>query len=138
MSAKVSERISIAGTAEVCTVAWSGVSRILQRLLSGRVVDGHRYGPGARLRRYVVPLGGGAVQSEQLSEVSIELPRIDYQRHNGRPYRYVYGVGGEREGDFPNRVVDVDVEGCKSTVWAQPCSIRPRRRRSCSCSTRLI
>jgi beta,beta-carotene 9',10'-dioxygenase len=75
--------------------------------------------PRATLRRYTVPLDGGTVQSEQLSDVSIELPRIDYARHNGRPYRYVYGVGGAAEGDFPNRIVKVDVERRASAVWAQ-------------------
>jgi beta,beta-carotene 9',10'-dioxygenase len=75
--------------------------------------------PGATLRRYTVPLDGGTVRSEQLSHVGIELPRIDYERHNGRPYRYVYGVGGEREGDFPNRLVKVDVEDRESAMWTQ-------------------
>jgi carotenoid cleavage dioxygenase-like enzyme len=79
--------------------------------------------PGATLRRYVVPLGGvspgGEVRSERLTDLSIELPRIDYERHNGRPYRYAYGVGSHHEGDFPNQIVKADVERRSSEVWSQ-------------------
>lgn len=76
--------------------------------------------PDATLRRYVLPLTGGDARAEQLAEVSIELPRIDYGRHNGRPYRYAYGVGGQSAGDFPNRIVKLDVERRTSATWSQP------------------
>jgi carotenoid cleavage dioxygenase-like enzyme len=81
-----------------------------------RTVDPHL--PGATLRRYVLPLGGGDVRSERLGEASMELPRIDYQRHNGRPYRYTYGVGSQDAGDFPNRIVKADVERRESATWS--------------------
>jgi carotenoid cleavage dioxygenase-like enzyme len=82
-----------------------------------RTVEPHL--PPASLRRYVLPLGGGDVRSERLSDVSMELPRIDYERHNGRPYRYAYGVGSQSEGDFPNRIVKADVERRESAAWSQ-------------------
>jgi len=82
-----------------------------------RTVDPHL--PDATLRRYVLPLGGGDVRSVPLGDARMELPRIDYQRHNGRPYRYVYGVGGQDEGDFPNRIVKADVEHRESAAWSQ-------------------
>ena len=34
------------------------------------------------------------VTAEALADTDLELPRINYRRHNGRPYRYVYGVRG--------------------------------------------
>lgn len=97
-------------------------AEIIRALYLDRLRAGDSRQPHAKLRRYVVPLSGegAGVRSEQLSEVSIELPRIDYERRNGRPYRYVYGVGGQHEGDFPNRIVKVDVERRESAVWAQP------------------
>ena len=35
----------------------------------------------------------GASRSRDLAEGNFELPRTDYDRVNGRPYRYAYGVG---------------------------------------------
>ena len=58
------------------------------------------------------------------------LPRIDDERHNGRPYRWVYGVGGQDAGDFPNRIVKVDTER-RASVWQywQLSSMSPACRR---------
>jgi beta,beta-carotene 9',10'-dioxygenase len=47
----------------------------------------------ARLWRYRIDLDRSKVDEEQLSDAPLELPRIDYRERNGRPYRYVYGVG---------------------------------------------
>jgi carotenoid cleavage dioxygenase-like enzyme len=70
--------------------------------------------PEPQLRRYRLDLGGGAVRSESLG-AALELPRIAYRRCNGRPYRYVYGVG---PGDgFLDRVVKMDVERGGATSW---------------------
>ncbi|MEJ3747466.1 carotenoid oxygenase family protein [Actinomycetes bacterium KLBMP 9797] len=88
----------------------------MERLLSARPRV-----PGARLHRYALPLDGGdTVRAERLGAVGVELPRIDYARRNGRPYRYVYGVGARNDGDFPNQIVKVDVARGDATVWWQP------------------
>jgi carotenoid cleavage dioxygenase-like enzyme len=80
-----------------------------------------------RLLRYRVDLDGGGVAEEELSDVPLELPRIDYRERNGRPYRYVYGVGapeaGEGEGDgdaFLDRLVKIDVESGEAVEWQEP------------------
>jgi carotenoid cleavage dioxygenase-like enzyme len=78
--------------------------------------------PAAELRRYTVPLGTGApVRRETLVPETIELPRINYGRMNGRPYRYAYGVG-RREGDgLPEaQLVKADVERHESLTWHEP------------------
>lgn len=73
--------------------------------------------PATELRRYAIDLDGGGVTAEKLSG-TMELPRIDYGRHNGRPYRYVYGTGS---GDgWMDRVVKVDVEERSRIEWAPP------------------
>jgi beta,beta-carotene 9',10'-dioxygenase len=74
--------------------------------------------PSARLRRYRLPLAGGDAISEPLPDAALELPRIDYPRCNGRPYRYVYGTGSD--GGFPDRITKVDVEGGTSATWSEP------------------
>lgn len=73
---------------------------------------------GGKLRRYRITDDG--VESERLSDVPMELPRINYER-NTRPYRYAYGVGNRRPrpADLPNRLVKVDVEERETTVWEE-------------------
>jgi beta,beta-carotene 9',10'-dioxygenase len=68
-------------------------------------------------RRYVIGLESGAVVSEPLADLDLELPRINYRRHNGRPYRYVYG-GAVADG-FLGRIVKLDVERGESSEWSE-------------------
>jgi beta,beta-carotene 9',10'-dioxygenase len=73
--------------------------------------------PSTELRRYVIDLDGGGVTFEKLAE-DVELPRIDYGRHNARPYRYVYC---SRSADtWFDQLVKVDVGGGGEAVWAAP------------------
>jgi beta,beta-carotene 9',10'-dioxygenase len=71
--------------------------------------------PEPTLRRFRLSLNGGKdVTPEPLPEAHIELPRIDYGRRNGKPYRYVYGTGG-----LFDRITKADLdEGV--THWSEP------------------
>jgi beta,beta-carotene 9',10'-dioxygenase len=73
--------------------------------------------PRTELRRYVIDLDGGAVSHEKLAE-DVELPRIDYGRHNTRDYRYVY-CSRSVDGWF-DRLVKVDVSDGSEAVWSAP------------------
>ena len=73
--------------------------------------------PPARPRRYVIGLDRGTVTSEELADTDLELPRINYRRHNGRPYRYVYG--GAVTDQFLGRIVKIDVERGESSSWEE-------------------
>ena len=78
-----------------------------------------------RLLRYRVGLESGAVAEEELSDATLELPRIDYRRRNGRAYRFVYGAGVHRDGsgepaDFIDQLVKVDVESGEAKTWWEP------------------
>jgi beta,beta-carotene 9',10'-dioxygenase len=71
-----------------------------------------------RLMRYVLPLGGaGAVRARPVAEPMIELPRIDYDRCAGQPYRYVWGAGRRVAGGFLDSVVKIDVASGKAQMW---------------------
>lgn len=78
-----------------------------------------------RLNRYRIDTASGAVREEELSTKMFELPQIDYERCNGRPYRFVYGAavdtatGGE-PADFLDQIVKVDVETGETVVWQEP------------------
>lgn len=72
----------------------------------------------SRLRRYRVPLDGGRPTSRTVSEASFDLPRFDYERRAGHPYRFAYGAG-TRAGtqDFFNQLVKLDVESGGKATW---------------------
>jgi carotenoid cleavage dioxygenase-like enzyme len=70
--------------------------------------------------RLTLPLGPGEVERTVLSdEIDIELPRIDYRRRNGRPYRYVYG-NSQGEAAFLKDIVKLDVESGRHHAWSEP------------------
>ncbi len=69
------------------------------------------------LTRFHVPLDGGAVKREILAPASIELPRINYEAHAGKPYRYVWGTGIETEGDFLDSIVKIDLDARSLSRW---------------------
>jgi beta,beta-carotene 9',10'-dioxygenase len=75
--------------------------------------------PWPRLERFRLRLGApGPVASERLADVRFELPRIDYRRRNGRPYRLVYGMGPSDGGLF-EQVVKVDVTTGECEAWRE-------------------
>jgi carotenoid cleavage dioxygenase-like enzyme len=76
-----------------------------------------RGAPPARgsLRRYRLPLDGGAASREDLSDEGMELPRISYRARNGRDYRYVYAVG--QRGSGVDQLLKVDVRDRSTSVW---------------------
>ena len=78
-----------------------------------------------RLNRYRIDLDSGGVVVEELCAEMFELPRIDYGRCGGRPYRYVYGAAidtdtGEEPSDFLDQVVKVDIETGEMISWHEP------------------
>jgi carotenoid cleavage dioxygenase-like enzyme len=75
--------------------------------------------PNVELRRYRLPLGGGRASSETIA-VGFELPRINYGRCNGRPYRYVYGNGPSEDGGFLSRIQKADLSDHSTLEWSEP------------------
>jgi len=98
---------------DLCAYEDPSVIRALElsKLRAGTTPPPHSYPT-----RYRVPLSGGPVTGERLSDEPLELPRIDYGRRNGRPYRYVYGAGS---GDWLDRVVKLDVQSGETLRWEQ-------------------
>jgi beta,beta-carotene 9',10'-dioxygenase len=82
----------------------------LQRLRAGAPI------PKAHLERFTLRPGGG-VERRRLSGEPFELPRIDYGRVNGRPYRYAWGSGARAE--FFDTIVKVDVTTGETLTWGE-------------------
>jgi beta,beta-carotene 9',10'-dioxygenase len=76
--------------------------------------------PMAVPTRYRIDLDGGGVQVLPLTDEPLELPRISYREHNGRPYRYAYGVGAtDRNGhNFLDQLCKVDVTSGEVRTWS--------------------
>jgi carotenoid cleavage dioxygenase-like enzyme len=74
---------------------------------------------GYTLRRYRIPLTGGSANLayDEVSDVGIELPRINYDRYNTRDYRYVYGLSQSPTSGALNRLRKIDLTGRESRVW---------------------
>lgn len=70
------------------------------------------------LTRARIPVGGsGNVQMQEVCPKKIELPRINYSKYNGQPYRYVYGAGTTQEGDWLDNITRIDVESGEYLTW---------------------
>jgi beta,beta-carotene 9',10'-dioxygenase len=54
---------------------------------------------------------------ETVSDTGLELPRFDYHRRAGRPYRYAYGVSQRVTGDFIDSLVKLDLDRGTATMW---------------------
>jgi carotenoid cleavage dioxygenase-like enzyme len=95
-------------------------AEIVRGLYLDRLRQDHPALPDPELRRCRLRLDGTSVECERLADVGLDLPRIDYRRCNGRPYRYVYGGGQSDGGDFLDQLVKVDVERGEASVWSEP------------------
>jgi beta,beta-carotene 9',10'-dioxygenase len=92
----------------------------LDRLRSGPSSDANL--DPALLRRVVVDLDSGVVDSETLSDKGLELPRINERRCYLRPYRYVYGVSDTKDNayDVANELVKLDSKTGEWRSWSEP------------------
>jgi beta,beta-carotene 9',10'-dioxygenase len=73
-----------------------------------------------RLVRFQVPLADGApITRKILAAAPLEVPRINYERCAGKPYRLVWGAGIEVEGDFLDSVVKIDTKTGTVATWHQ-------------------
>ncbi len=91
-------------------------------LINAAYLDKLRAGVSIQLpvpTRYRLDLRRNTVRSARLSAELFELPRISYDSHNGRPYRFAYGVGDHhRDGrDLFNQLVKLDVGDGRADRW---------------------
>jgi carotenoid cleavage dioxygenase-like enzyme len=75
--------------------------------------------PTPWLERWRIDTTTKRVRRERLADEAIELPRIDYRQHNGRPYRYAYGASAVTDSAFLDRLVKIDVEDGSAAGWQE-------------------
>ncbi|MBX9878759.1 MAG: carotenoid oxygenase family protein [Candidatus Obscuribacterales bacterium] len=74
--------------------------------------------PLPKLRRLRLSLASKKMSSENICEAGLELPRIYYERVNGKAYNYVYAPGQD-DGKFLNRLVKFNVKTNELKDWRQ-------------------
>lgn len=89
---------------------------VIDQLYLDRLRSGEPVTAAGKLTRFRVGPRGDA-PDEMLSEAPIELPRIDYRRRVGRPYRYVYGAGNAVPGNFIDNLVKLDLDRGATSSW---------------------
>jgi carotenoid cleavage dioxygenase-like enzyme len=75
--------------------------------------------PTPWLERWRIDRTTKRVRRERLADEAIELPRIDYRHHNGRPYRYAYGASAVTDSAFLDRLVKIDIEDGSAAGWQE-------------------
>lgn len=93
--------------------------RAVQGLYLNRVREGDRsIVPAGEARRYRLNTANGSLVWEPLSEVAVELPRIN-DAYNTRPYRYAYAISADAKTHvgFPNQLAKIDIETGETTTW---------------------
>jgi carotenoid cleavage dioxygenase-like enzyme len=101
--------------------AYENAGIIEQLYLENLTRDAASVRVDSQVRRYRVPLANpGTPRFETVSEIGFELPRYDYPRYAGKPYRIVFGVGTRPDtNDFINQLVQLDLESGKARTWYQ-------------------
>lgn len=74
--------------------------------------------PFSKLRRLRVSLASRKLTAENVSEIGMELPRIYYERVNGKAYNFVYAAG-QNNGQFLKSLVKLDVKTRALKDWRQ-------------------
>jgi carotenoid cleavage dioxygenase-like enzyme len=71
-----------------------------------------------RAQRFRLPLRGGTARGERLSDVRLDLPRVNYGRDNTRPYRHFYATSfAGADSDWLDQLAKVDVETGDVARW---------------------
>jgi carotenoid cleavage dioxygenase-like enzyme len=106
------------GTLVVDLLAYDD-AEVIRALSLERARDLEAVFPRVEPRRYELGLDTGTARSRVLADVLLELPRIDYARRNGRPYRYLYASSLRRPGEpgFLDQLAKVDVESGAVQSW---------------------
>ena len=91
---------------------------IIDQLYLARLRAGTPLTATGTLTRFHVSFASEApVTRRTLADISLELPRINYESHAGKPYRYVWGTGIEAQGDFLDSIVKVDAKTGGFARW---------------------
>ncbi|CAH0714172.1 unnamed protein product, partial [Brenthis ino] len=76
----------------------------------------------SRPKRIEIPLNAAPdskVETKLLADVCVEVPRINYQVYNGRPYRYFYGISLEVGSEHAGSIIKIDNKTGEIKMWRE-------------------
>jgi carotenoid cleavage dioxygenase-like enzyme len=91
---------------------------VIEDFYLDRLRDGRKPLATPELTRFRLRPSDRSVRRERLSEVGLELPRINYGRCNERPYRYVWGNGDGPSG-WLEQIVKIDTTDGAALSWTE-------------------
>jgi carotenoid cleavage dioxygenase-like enzyme len=103
--------------AVVCDVVTYPDASIIDALYLDRLRDDGPAAGTGHLRRYRLPLDGGAAASSVQSDERLELPRLHEAAARARPYEHVYGIGTRIEGNFADQLVKIAPTTGAAETW---------------------
>jgi beta,beta-carotene 9',10'-dioxygenase len=91
-------------------------------LASHRQIEAQKNRAGT-LTRLTINIAQKTITSDILTDQALELPRINYEAHNGKKYTYVYAVGKQNLAPEPYYVADtllkINVTNGTHKQWAE-------------------
>ncbi|CAA9892841.1 Dioxygenase [Candidatus Methylobacter favarea] len=91
---------------------------LIDQLYLNRLRSAAPMSPVGKLTRFRIGPKGDA-REETLPAPPMELPRMDYARRAGRPYRYLYAAGNEKYGNFFDKLVKSDLDRSVNSAWRE-------------------
>ncbi|XP_050089523.1 carotenoid isomerooxygenase isoform X1 [Anopheles aquasalis] len=74
---------------------------------------------GTKATAYVMPNRTIFCKPELLCDLGCETPRIYYECHLGRPYRYFYAISSDVDASNPGTLIKVDVVSKSRLTWCE-------------------
>lgn len=71
-------------------------------------------------KRYRLNLANKSIQVSLLASINLEMPRINYERYNTKPYKFVYGISGWEIGDTEHSLIKLNVSNGSNINWSRP------------------
>ncbi|GLV43558.1 neither inactivation nor afterpotential B [Carabus blaptoides fortunei] len=73
--------------------------------------------PNTDAQAYFLSNGKIFVRPEQLCDLGCETPRIYYEKHLAKEYRYFYAISSDVDCSNPGSIIKVDINNKKAITW---------------------
>ncbi|CAH0550459.1 unnamed protein product [Brassicogethes aeneus] len=74
----------------------------------------------SKAKAYYLPNGEIFLKPEKLCDLGCETPRIFYEVHLGKPYRYFYAISSDVDAENPGTIIKVDIYNKSAKTWCEP------------------
>ncbi len=101
-------------------VAYDDPQIIKNFILDQKLVSKSQQKLSFKPKRYALDLNNGSIKVQTLVQVNLEMPRINYERYNMMPYRFMYGMSGWEAEDTEHPLIKVDIRDGSITYWKEP------------------